>query len=306
MNLEPINQIKLYAFFEEFNQLIKLHEEKKLPNKILLSGPKGIGKCTFAYHLINCILSYDEEYPYDLNNFHIDEKNRYFKLNLNGSNPNVILIDIENGKKNIEINQIRNLISSLNKSSFNSKERFVLIDNIEYLNLNSINALLKIIEEPNLGIHFILIDSNKNILPTLTSRCIKFNLSLSHSESLSICEKLIGKDIKEIINNELLDYYFTPGKVYNLFKFADEYKIDLTKINLKDLINTIINENLYKKDTSLKYLIYDFIELFLSKNILPQSYDFFDFFKNEINKTKKFNLDEESLFIKFKSKLLNG
>ena len=57
--------------------------------------------------------------------------------------------------------------------------------------------------------------------------------------------------------------------------------------------------------TSL-YIIYDLIELFLSKNILPKSYNFFDYFKNEINKTKKFNLDEESLFIKFKSKLLNG
>ena len=306
MNLEPINQTKLYAFFEEFNQLVKLHKEKKLPNKILLSGPKGIGKCTFAYHLTNHILSHDDEFPYDLKNFRIDEKNRCYKLNLNRSNPNVILVDIENGKKNIEINQIRNLINSLNKSSFNSKERFVLIDNIEYLNLNSINALLKVIEEPNRGIHFILIDNNKNILPTLTSRCIKFNLFLSHSESLSICEKLISKDFQEIINKELLDYYFTPGKVYNLFKFANENKIDLVEINLKELMNIIINENLYKKDNTIKYLIYDLIELFLSKNILPKSYNFFDYFKNEINKTKKFNLDEESLFIKFKSKLLNG
>ena len=33
MNLEPINQIKLYAFFEEFNQLIKLHKEKNSPTR---------------------------------------------------------------------------------------------------------------------------------------------------------------------------------------------------------------------------------------------------------------------------------
>ena len=44
-------------------------------------------------------------------------------------------------KKKIDIDQIRNLINNLNKSSLNSKPRFVLIDNIEYLNLNSINAL---------------------------------------------------------------------------------------------------------------------------------------------------------------------
>ena len=49
-------------------------------------------------------------------------------------------------KKSIDINQIRELINNLNKSSFNSKERFVLIDNIEYLNVNSINALLKLLK----------------------------------------------------------------------------------------------------------------------------------------------------------------
>ncbi len=36
-----------------------------------------------------------------------------------------------NEKKNIDIAQIRNMITNLNKSSFNSKPRFILIDNIE-------------------------------------------------------------------------------------------------------------------------------------------------------------------------------
>ena len=81
-------------------------------------------------------------------------------------------------KKNIDINQIRDLIVKLNKSSFNNKPRFVLIDNIEYLNINSINALLKILEEPNDNIIFILINNNKKVLPTLLSRCINFKISL--------------------------------------------------------------------------------------------------------------------------------
>ena len=268
----------MYSFHNEFNKLVKLFENKKLPNKILLSGQKGIGKCTFAYHLINYVLSLNEENPYDLKNFKINEENKSFKLNLNKSNPNFILIDIYNGKKNIDISQIRDLIINLNKSSFNSKERFVLIDNIEFLNTNSINALLKIIEEPNPGIFFILINNNKNILRTLTSRCIRFNLSLSHKESEFVCKELIGKDIYKFINKDLLDYYFTPGKIYDLFKFSNEFKINLTEVDLKELINLIINDNLYKKDTSLKYLVYDFIELYLLNNISLKSYDFFDYF----------------------------
>ncbi len=306
MNLEPINQSNLYAFYDEFIQLIQLHKENKLPNKILFSGQKGIGKCTFAYHLINYVLSLGEENIYDLKNFKINTENRHFKLNLNKSDPNIILIDIANDKKNIDINQIRDLINNLNKSSFNSKERFVLIDNIEYLSLSSINALLKIIEEPSLGTHFILINNNKNILPTLTSRCIKFNLSLSHQETISISEKLIDGKIDNCINEDLIDYYSTPGKIYNLLKFSNENEVDLTKTNLKDLIDLIINKNLYKKETPIKYFIYDYVELFLSRNIKLTPKDFWDNFIDQIDKTKKFNLDEESLFLKLKSEILNG
>ena len=52
-------------------------------------------------------------------------------------------------EKNIDIKQVRQLITNMTKTSLNTKPRFVLIDNIEFLNLNSINALLKILEEPS-------------------------------------------------------------------------------------------------------------------------------------------------------------
>ena len=39
-----------------------------LPNKIIFSGNKGIGKSTFAYHLINYIFSQKEEKKYDFKN----------------------------------------------------------------------------------------------------------------------------------------------------------------------------------------------------------------------------------------------
>ena len=45
-----------------------------------------------------------------LKNIKINENNKSFKLIQNGSNPNFILIDIMRKKRNIDINQIRNLI----------------------------------------------------------------------------------------------------------------------------------------------------------------------------------------------------
>ena len=62
MNLNPLTQINLFEHKEVFNQLYKLSKNDTLPNKILLSGEKGIGKSTLAYHLINLVLSENEEH----------------------------------------------------------------------------------------------------------------------------------------------------------------------------------------------------------------------------------------------------
>ena len=123
MNLNPSAQINLFEHKEIFNQLYNLYKSDTLPNKILLSGEKGVGKSTLAYHLINFVLSENEEHHYDYENNKINPYNKSYKLILNKSNPNFYLIDVLDEKKNIDINQIRELIINLNKSSFNKKKK---------------------------------------------------------------------------------------------------------------------------------------------------------------------------------------
>ena len=69
MNLKPSENTKIYGMENFFHELSGLYKLKKLPNKILLSGKKGLGKSTLAYHLINYILSENEDYKYNLENF---------------------------------------------------------------------------------------------------------------------------------------------------------------------------------------------------------------------------------------------
>ena len=154
MNLKPSENTKLYGMNHFFNEIITLYNKRKMPTKILLTGKKGLGKSTLAYHIINYILSKDEDLKYDLNNLSINKNNKSFKLLQNNSHPNFYLIDLLNDKKNIDVAQIREMIAYTNKSTFNNMARFILIDNVENLNKNSINALLKIIEEPNENIFF--------------------------------------------------------------------------------------------------------------------------------------------------------
>ena len=306
MNLKPENQTRLFGLNNQLKEFIDLFHKDKLPNKILLSGPKGIGKSTLSYHLINYILSIGEKYSYDLDNSTINEENRSFKLIKNKSNPNFTLIDINPKKKSIDINQIRDLIVNMNKSSFNNKLRFVLIDNIEFLNLNSINALLKILEEPTLNTHFILINNNKKLLSTIKSRCLNYKINLKNKDSVNICNKLFDENIYNLINEELFDYYFTPGKIYNLIQYSNENDINLKSLTLNDLILLIIKNSHYKNDIYLKIIIYDLIELLLLKKFSLEYSNFFSYFINRLEKIRKFNLDEESLFLELKTKLLNG
>ncbi len=310
--MKPFEQINLYGLNKYFYEISKLYDIGQMPNKILLSGKKGSGKSTLAYHLINYVLSKSEVNKYDIEKLIINKENRSFKLLQNKSHPNFYLIDLIDDKKNIEVNQIRQMINYTNKSSFNEIPRFILIDNIENLNNNSTNALLKIIEEPNQNIFFILIhNSDKKILPTLKSRCLTFKINLTFSETVNISNFLLGKNILEFINNDLINYYSSPGDFINLINFSNEKNIDLNKFTLVNFLYYLIDNDYYKKNKFIKDLLLNYIELYFLKSYLITNANnkilnsYFNFIK-KMNNANTFNLDTESLFLEFKSRILNG
>jgi DNA polymerase-3 subunit delta' len=310
MNLKPSENTKIYGMENFFNELAGLYNQKKMPNKILLSGKKGSGKSTLAYHLINYILSENEEHKYNLENFNINKDNKSYKLLQNNSHPNFYLIDLLTEKKSIDVGQIREMINYTNKSTFNNMARFILIDNVENLNKNSVNALLKIIEEPNENVFFILINnSERNILPTLKSRCLIFKISLTFNETLNISNSILEKNVLELVNYDLLSYYNSPGQIISLFNFAEEKSINLKDHTISSFINLIIENNYYKKNKPIKILLINLIELFFLKRYMIANKkislnNFYHKFIRKIYDTENFNLDEESLFLEFRSKLL--
>ena len=310
MNLEPSENTSIYGYKYFFSEITELYNNRKMPNKILLSGKKGSGKATFAYHLVNFFLSKNEEFKYNLTENKINPENKSFKLLQSSSHPNFYLIDLLAEKKNIDVAQIRGMISYTNKSTFNNQDRFIMIDNVEYLNKNSTNALLKIIEEPNENIYFILItNSEKNMLPTLKSRCITFKIHFSFDETVNICNQILNQNILNELNYDLINYYCTPGEIIKLIQFAEEKQINLRDHDVSSIISLIIENTYYKKNIFIKNLLINFIELFLLKRYKTSNnknflLNFYQSFIQKINNTEKFNLDEESLFLEFKSKIL--
>ncbi len=311
MELHPNNQIKLYGFNETFELLKNLFDQKKIPNKILFSGQKGIGKATFAYHLSNYIFSKNEKYPYKITEYQIDTNNRSFNFVINNSHPNFFLIDLKDGKKNIEISQIREMINYTNKSSFNSNDKIIIIDNVEFLNTNSVNALLKVLEEPNEKIIFFLIhDNQKKISSTLKSRCIEFNLHLSNSIKKKIIDSLTEENFYNSLSNDFKNYYISPGQYINLYYYCQNNNLDFKNIDigvfLKDLIlNYQIKKSSFLRENLIQYIEFFFAKKFNTHESKNDTHNLYKKFIEKIYNIKKYNLDLETLLIEINSELIN-
>ncbi len=138
----------------------------------LFVGPANLGKYAVAKEFIGSILCQGQPGPMPCGEcFHC----RQFK---NGLHPDVYIveriIDDKTGKlkKDIAIDQIRDLKSRLQQATFLNSYKIAIIPEAQYFNKNTANALLKILEEPTNKTVIILIADDANKLPqTIISRC---------------------------------------------------------------------------------------------------------------------------------------
>ena len=311
--LPPKNQLRLFGYNKYFNSLAKLFKIGKLPNTILLSGLKGSGKATFSYHFINYLLSYNKSNKYLINDFTINENNLDYKNICNYIHPNFFLLENASSEESIKIENTRKLIKFLNKTTYSSDIKLVLIDNAEQLNVYSSNALLKALEESSEKTFFIIIHNNSNkILSTIKSRSVEFKISFSVSEKKSILKKLANKYIENFDINKIDDtlLFDSAGNILRYLLILDSSNIDISKDKLSCIFYLIDKYN-QKKDPELFSFFSILIELYY-KELLSNNQNNLEFYSmnrykilNLINETKKFNLDKKNLFITIKETLKN-
>ena len=306
----PEEQINLYGYKNDLDKFYNYYNNGSLPKKILLTGNEGIGKCTFAYHFINIILSKNTEDQYNLDKNVININSKSFKLVKNNSHPNFFKISLNDEKNSIDITQIRDMIQFSRKTSFDNNEKIILIDKIEHLNSNSANALLKILEDLNDKIIFILIHSKgKKIIKTIKSRCIEFTLSLNNEFLSNIINSFFKKEVYESINNEFKKYYFSPKFYIDLINISNEFKFDFKNNGIESFLELLINNKIYLKKNYSHIDFKIFIEIyFYNKTLYSKNIDYvnyFSYFNNRYSEFKKYNLDLESFFIELNRKILN-
>ena len=299
----------LHGYDQEFNLLASIYNKKNLPNKILFSGKKGIGKSLLASHFVNFIFSKKELNPYDINEKLICDDNRSFKLTQNKTHPNFFNIYKKKDKKFIEISQIRELYSFINKSSFDDNLKIVLIDDAESLTNNASNSLLKLIEEPNHNVQFIIIqDNSKFILETLKSRCIEFKFTLNEIFIPKIVNQIYKSDIFDKLNNDFKFVYFTPNDYLNLINFCNRNEMVLENTTIEDVLKKIVNKSLYKFNQMNVSEIKLYLEIFIRKKYIHKKstkyLEYANIFNKKLSNVIKYNLDLETFFIELNNELV--
>tara|TARA_B100000131_G_scaffold24378_1_gene23436 strand:+ start:1587 stop:2522 length:936 start_codon:yes stop_codon:yes gene_type:complete len=307
---EEIFSKELSTFKKEINFISNLYINRKLPQTILFTGEKGIGKLNVAYHLINFILSKDEDNEYCITTNKINSNNKTYNLLLKNIHPNLFLISLKDKKKNIDIEQIKNMKNFLNITSFSNKPKIVLIDGSEYLNLSSSNSLLKSLEENLNNVFFILVhDIKKKLLTTIKSRCIQFKFFLNNKDR--------EKRINEILNNQFNDLssdfknkYISPLFFKSLLEYCNKNNLQINDINLDNLLSDILKKKDYKKNEFVLKNFFLLVQLFLYKKIRNEQnnnkyFYLLKYFTQRFDDVTKFNLDFESYVLEFKNLIYN-
>ena len=236
--------LNLVGHKKNFNFFKDLILKDMLPKVIMLSGEKGIGKATLINHIMHF---YFEKKNYDENNNKILKRTHFTELYENDSFSNIIYLK-GSEFKNTKIEDIRILKSNLLKTTLNNDKRFIIFDDVENFNINSLNALLKLIEEPGANNYFILINNKtKPLLETIKSRSLEIKIILDEESRKKIISFLLKNFEQKISLNEDL-VATTPG---NFVKF--NYVIQTNKIKIEDnfLDNLEKLLKLYKKEKNL-------------------------------------------------------
>ena len=222
-----------------FNNLV---EKDRLAHAYAFSGPEGVGKRTLVLNIAQNIFCPETGA--------LNHKRDVCVICVSitrGDHPNVttIKVDKEGVKKNIAIEQIRQLRKKLILKEMTGRKRIIIIDGAEFMNTEAANAFLKTLEEPFSDINFFLItNSISSLLATIASRVqsVRFNVvSDGKIEKALVAKGVETKPAKEYASLA----YGCPGAAIAMAQDKDLYAAT-KEVNrtVKYFISDFISERL--------------------------------------------------------------
>ena len=95
-----------------------------------------------------------------------------------GIHPDVVKITRQDGKRDIYVNQIREIKADAAILPNEAEKKVYIVEEADTMNTSAQNAMLKVLEEPPSYVVFVLLAENPRILlSTVRSRCVELNLT---------------------------------------------------------------------------------------------------------------------------------
>ncbi|MBL0942236.1 MAG: DNA polymerase III subunit delta' [Alphaproteobacteria bacterium] len=220
--LKPREQSFFYGHEVQSNWFLSSYKLGRLPHGLLLVGPSGVGKATFAFQVARHLLAFPQGCS-DCHAFGLPIEHPVFRRVASGGHGDLLVIEPEislegQNAKEINVESLRSVSHFLSQTSLEGGWRVVIIDGD--MNRNAANAILKILEEPPVRtLVMILTESLGRVIPTIRSRCQKLNFGalkdqeVAHIVSL-IFPKISSTDLKII--TELAEG--RPGRALQLYE----------------------------------------------------------------------------------------
>lgn len=221
------------------------------------------------------------------------------------SHPDIFVLTPADGKRNISVDQVREIVSDAYTKPYESEKKVYIITYGDDMNEQAQNAFLKVLEEPpQYAVFIVLAENNESLLATIRSRCtkIKFN---------PVGDNLIREYVRKNYpdDTEKIDFLvqYAGGVVGEIEKILNtENFVPLREDSLDRLwalispdmldsyeVATFLEENKEDADLVLRFWLGFLRDMMLIKNgaeKLIKSSDFVDKLINLSNKT-----DEERI-----------
>jgi DNA polymerase-3 subunit delta' len=241
---------KSIGFDKEFTSLKDLFNNKVFPKAVMIKGITGIGKYTFCLNIVSSLTKQTE---------------RNVEESLTKDN-NILLIKKDDDKHSYTVEDVKKILNFCKLKSFSDEPRFVILKNCNFLNISSVNALLKLIEEPVENIYFLFTSDlmSKN-LETLESRFFIKKLFLNKKYYQQIIDNFITNNGFENFNLSL-DIQDTPGIHIRKCVYKANFDLEKIKKQNEDIFYKIISDKALKHSNKNTLAILKKIKLSLTYN----------------------------------------
>ncbi|MGB0935554.1 MAG: DNA polymerase III subunit delta' [Alphaproteobacteria bacterium] len=228
----PRTQNVLFGHQKIEKKLLQSWQQNRLHHGLLLTGPKGVGKATFAFRLAKFLLSNpDVATALDMS---VEPDHPIGRRVASGGHGDLLVVEPkeESATQEISVDQVRDVTQFLRMKPMEGGWRVAIIDGA--MNRNAANALLKGLEEPPKRTMMIVVSNAVGTLPsTIKSRCqVHTFQALSSADVKSIIAPLVEDLSDKAIEQLITLSQGSPGRAMQL------YELDGLGIH-QDLVKTV-------------------------------------------------------------------